>query len=577
MGRKFTHLRPAAQGETLQVIQPAVRYTYDQVPYPSLSHASTHPNHLATLARLLGMQPAAVEHCRVLELGCGPGGNLIPMACALPHSEFLGVDLAAVQVEDGCQNIKRLGLANIQLRQMDILDVSADLGQFDYILAHGVYSWVPAAVREKILDIVAQNLAPHGVAFVSYNTFPGWHMINLARGIMRYYTRDIPDPLQKVSKARSILEWFSQAGETDSHGYFGYLKMYADYLAGKTDDDNPKDDAALLHDELEDINQPFYFHEFMEHVTRHRLQYLGDADHISGGKLLAQNLETLRSEHHSLLDIEQSYDFLRNRTFRKSLLCHQDVVLDRKVTPARIAGFYVASSAQPETEMPDICGSTVEKFKILNGVTFSTDHPLSKAAMLCLADIWPRPILFETLFEQARIRLDSLRGQNQSPAPPVSDEDRNRTREMTILGANLLKAYNYDPALVELHSSALSLCSWPVEHPRAAPWCALQAQEHDWVTNLRHERVELDEIDRFLLVQLDGNRDVPALVDLFQKGPVAEGRLTLESDGKPATGEELSDLLTQEISSRLAWLSKAALLIDLTFSGEDENGKSDPP
>ena len=145
---------------------------YDEVPYPSLSYAQTHPDRLATIATLLGLQPAPVTHCRVLELGCAGGGNLLPMAQGLPGSEFVGLDVSEAQITAGQTLRQALGLNNLTLTQMDILDVPAGLGQFDYIIAHGIYSWVPPQVRDKVLQVCQDHLAPQGVAYVSYNCYP---------------------------------------------------------------------------------------------------------------------------------------------------------------------------------------------------------------------------------------------------------------------------------------------------------------------------------------------------------------------------------------------------------------------
>lgn len=591
---------------------PNINYTYNQVPYPSLSHAGSHPDNLATLARLLGMQPAPVDSCRVLELGCGVGGNLIPMACALPGSKFLGIDLAERQIEDGNQKIAALGLANIVLKQMDILDVTPDLGQFDYIIAHGVFSWVPPVVQDKILEISRQNLAPQGVAFISYNIYPGWHMINIARGMMRYYTRDITDPDERAREARNVIRWFANAGETETNGYYGYLKMYADYLEGETDGGSPKDDSALLHDELEDLNQPLYFSEFVERATAHDLQYLGELLHYPINNHLAARLEEMREWNHSLIDLEQSCDFLQNRTFRQTVVCHKEIVINRRVTPERLEDFYISSAARPSSHRPDtpvpggsqsvpssgsrsvtspipiplpsqgpdakpdIAGRSVVQFSIQSGATFSTDHPLSKAAMLCLEEAWPRPIKFDALYQEACLRLERERQENGIPQGEGSIERKGTDRR--ILAANLLKAYDYNSSLVELHTFDSYLCSQPGERPIASPWAVLQLKDQDWVTNLRHERVSLDPFDRFLLSQLDGRKDLKDLVEVFMKGPVAEGLLTLEgistpdeasaqtqeaqemTERKSFTPEEQRALLADEIKFRLTWLTKVALL-----------------
>ncbi len=535
-----------------------VHLSYDQVPYPSLSHYCTHPDGHATLARLLGLQPAPVESCRVLELGCGVGGNLIPMACTFPGSEFTGIDLSGRQIAAGHEKIALLGLTNVHLLQMDILEVTPEFGQFDYIIAHGVYSWVPPAVQEKILEVCRQNLAPQGLAFISYNTYPGWHLINIARGIMRYYTRDLADPAERAQKARSILDWFANASESDTNGYYGYLKMYASYLAGSQDDQDPKADAALLHDELEELNQPVYFHEFAERAANHGLQYLGEMEQASIGKHLTENLEHLQKDFPSFIEMQQSYDFLQNQTFRRSLLCHQGITPNRKLTPRSIADLYVASGAEPVSEEPDIAGKGIEQFRIRSGATFSTDHPLSKAAMMCLADAWPRPLRFKELYQAALARLQdekTLRGD-----PP--DEAPNKDIDPNLLAANLLKAFDYSSSLVEFHTCDLKLSSVPGPRPAASPWAMLQAQEQNWVTNLRHERVQLDNFDRFLLTELDGRKDRSELLELLMNGPVAEGLLTLDTEGKTVTREEQRALLAEEIDHRLDWLAKAALVIE---------------
>src|SRR5207247_7326990 len=129
----------------------------------------------------VGVKTAPLECCRVLEIGCASGGNLLPMAEALPEASFLGIDLSERQINEGQQAIAALGLGNVELRHLNVLEIGPDFGLFDYIVCHGVYSWVPPVARDKILEVCRKNLAPNGVAYVSYNTLPGWHM----RGMIR--------------------------------------------------------------------------------------------------------------------------------------------------------------------------------------------------------------------------------------------------------------------------------------------------------------------------------------------------------------------------------------------------------
>src|SRR5262249_10252810 len=158
--------------------------SYDDMPYSNNPFYHTHPDCLATVATLFGMTPPPVPRCRVLELGCAAGGNLIPMAFTLPDSRFVGIDLSPRQVATGLAVIDVLGLKNIELKPLSILDVDHGFGQFDSLICHGVYSWVPAAVQDKILTLCAEQLAPNGVAYVSYNIYPGWHVGGMIREML---------------------------------------------------------------------------------------------------------------------------------------------------------------------------------------------------------------------------------------------------------------------------------------------------------------------------------------------------------------------------------------------------------
>jgi len=183
-----------------------LQLTYDKVPYQSLPFAQSHPDRLATIGRLFGMSPAPLQQCRVLEIGCSSGGNLIPVAAALPTAEFVGIDLSPVQVQQGLADIEELGLANIRLFAMDLLDFPEHFGQFDYVIAHGVYSWVPTMVQERLFEVCGRHLAPTGIAYVSYNALPGWRMRSVVRDAMLFHTQSTTDAPTRVVQARAILD-----------------------------------------------------------------------------------------------------------------------------------------------------------------------------------------------------------------------------------------------------------------------------------------------------------------------------------------------------------------------------------
>ncbi|MCD0216938.1 class I SAM-dependent methyltransferase, partial [Enterobacter hormaechei subsp. steigerwaltii] len=113
-------------------------------------------------------------NAKVLELGCSMGGNIITQALYYPDAEFVGIDLSGRQVAQGNAIIEKMGLKNVRLEEKDILTVDESFGKFDYIIVHGIWSWVPDTVKDKIFSICRNNLTKHGIAYISYNVYPGW-------------------------------------------------------------------------------------------------------------------------------------------------------------------------------------------------------------------------------------------------------------------------------------------------------------------------------------------------------------------------------------------------------------------
>src|SRR5438445_100582 len=248
----------------------ALQASYDDFPYVSKPGYATHPDCLATVATLYGMRPAHPNHCRFLELGCATGGNVIALAEALPGSRFVGIDLSPRQVEEGQTVVRALGLTNVELKALSILDVGDGFGEFDYVVCHGVYSWVPEPVQEKILALCKRHLASHGVAYVSYNTYPGWHQRGLVREMLNFHVRRFAEPRDRVAQARTFLDFLAAAVSERETTHGRMLREEAQLL-------RPEADSYLFHEHLEAVNQPLSFYQFAERAAAHALQYLDDA------------------------------------------------------------------------------------------------------------------------------------------------------------------------------------------------------------------------------------------------------------------------------------------------------------
>jgi methyltransferase-like protein/SAM-dependent methyltransferase len=548
----------------MSIVNPTSLTSYDEVPYPSTSHVFTHPDNLATAAILLGLNPAPVTHCRVLELGCAGGGNLIPMALELPDSTLVGIDASAVQISEGNAAIAAVGCRNITLKQLDILEVTPELGQFDYILVHGIFSWVPVPVRDKILQICQQNLAPNGIAYISYNTYPGWHMLGNIRGMMLFHTRKVVEPRMRIAQARELLSFMTDSLTAASElSNSRLIKAYAGFLQSEADHIGSSSDSYVYHEELEDVNDPVYFHEFAAWAARHNLQYLCEANFsdVFLNDFPPQTSKDLLKLSHDLIELEQYMDFLRNRTFRKTLLVHQDVPISRQLRPDRILPLYVASNARSVLPNPDVRSISVEEFSNPEGLKFATDHPVTKAALLYLAEVWPQAVPFAELLEQAYARL------NQAAPEPTT-----RAQDTQVLSANLLKGYAYSGRLIELRTWAPRFASRVSECPVASPWARYQIQSGPEVTNLCHTRAELKGIAQYVLSHLDGTHDRADLLAGLEKS-VTSGTLILQAvDGEKAAakqtadqaapdGEQVRHILTEELDEALQGLARAALLM----------------
>jgi len=238
--------------------------SYDELPYDSLPLPETQPDFLAAMARLHGFDAPDPRHARILELGCAQGGNLIPLAWRWPASDCVGVELSCVQAAAGADFIRHMGLPNVHILHGDLAALPNDLGEFDYIIAHGVFSWVPPSVQQALFDVCRRHLSPHGIAYISFNVATGWARLQPLRdALIERTSADLPAParLQQVLRVLDELEaeWRDPALLKE----IAYLKTAAP--------------SYLFHEYLADFNAPMPFAEFAAQLDAHSLRYVGEA------------------------------------------------------------------------------------------------------------------------------------------------------------------------------------------------------------------------------------------------------------------------------------------------------------
>jgi methyltransferase-like protein len=432
----------------------------------------------------------------------------------------------------------------VELLHKSILDVGRDDGVFDYIICHGVYSWVPSQVQDKILEICDRNLAPNGVAYVSYNTYPGWFLRGMVRRMMCYHARQFQDPQTQVQQARALLDFLIDAGPVGDDQYHALLRRELEIVRGRQD-------SYLFHEHLEEDNEPLFFQEFIERAERHGLRYLAEAQfsEMVAANFSPQVEKTLRELGAGLIHSEQYLDFLRNRTFRRTLLCHAGIELNRQLGANQLKGLYVASGLKPASPQPDLTAHAPETFQGAQGPAVTVSHPLLKSALVRLSERWPEPVLFESLPALAA---------GAGAKALVRDADRFQ-RDLDELGGLVLELYAKD--LVELRPCPPRFAARLPERPTVSPLVRLQAEDGRYATNLRHEIVDLGDLARHLARLLDGTRtrnDVLAALAELVEG----GQLVVERYGTPIRGQhDLRQLLDELLTEELNDFVRKALLV----------------
>ena len=285
---------------------------------------------LESYARLLGLSPAPASTARILEIGSSYGGNLISQALFYPQATFTGIEIAPTQVSVGKTYIDQLGITNLNLLEGDVNESHDHLGTYDYIIAHGFYSWVDEETKNNFLRLCKEHLAENGILYMSYNTYPGWHKMDSVRALLEFANKDI-DTLNHREKVRHGKTVASKLGalmleyDTVKNQQASFLQSLRQTLQ--------KQDCYVGHDHLEPVNTPVYFHQCMDHMAEHGFTYLCDCDlNLSFPDVYDETLRTKLEElaPHDPLAREQYIDFMLNTAFRKSLFTHKGA------TPKRI-------------------------------------------------------------------------------------------------------------------------------------------------------------------------------------------------------------------------------------------------
>jgi SAM-dependent methyltransferase len=441
-----------------------MRTSYDEIPYANLPFTQALPRGHATVASLHGLTPPDPRTARVLELGCGAGAHLLGVAAAHPEVRAVGVDLAATAIEIASADAAAAGLDNIRFDVADVLALTdGSLGEFDYVIVHGLYAWAVEPLREAVLEACRAHLAPEGIAFISYNAHPGGHLRRMFREMGEFHARGIDDPRARADRARELFALIDRFGEAGGRTF--YAGVMGEELATLAN----APESALVHDLLGSTYEPVWFRDFATAAARHGLAYVGDA--IPGASREAPwsgPVEAFVSHAagEDRIAREQYFDLFVLRRFRHSLLCHEALTPSPRVDAAAVPRLLVAPDGD------DLDGSL-------------------------------------------RAALDGADARNPLPFAAVQERAGLPEEE---LAAQLVAAF--EEGDVEFHAVPPPAASAAGERPRASALARAQARPGAKVTTLLNQVVELtDEPTCDLLRLLDGTRDRDAIREDF-RGPL---------------------------------------------------------
>ena len=407
------------------------------------------------------------------------------MAALFPLAECVGIDMSVRQIKTAKRHAATLGLKNVKLEAISLSDIPENWGQFDYIIAHGILSWVAPPIQKKLMEMCRERLSPQGVAYISFNTLPGWHMVRMLRDMMLFHTQDALTPEAKATSARDILQKVTAITAQRGSAYSAFLQTEQETIKNKPD-------AYLLHDHLEENNHAFYLHEFVKLANAHALAYIADMDLTTQGKVnpppemlpvLATTQDRVRQE--------QYIDFIVSRRFRCALLCRQEAPLRPEIPLGILHTMHVLSHFAVKAEQDGVKTYSVPGKLAMNGAD---------------ADV-------ATLIEL----MDKKAGQSMPlagfiEALPIAGQQAFMQKVMTLVfagGFTLLQ----EPMQ---HCTVLS--AWPVAFPLAR----YQASMQEWAMSQRMEVCPLTMMERAALCHMDGYHDIPQIVEAVK--PYAPGK-----------------------------------------------------
>ena len=510
-------------------------HRYEQLPYPGRPYAAATPERLEVIGKLFGLDVAPANQARVLELGCGSGGHLIPCAARNPSSRFVGIDGAEAHIEAARQMAEELGLQNVEFIHRDLLKFNSDIGCFDYVIAHGLWSWTSESVRSHILSLSESILNKTGLFYVSYNAFPGWHARQAVAAALRFHVDETDGVAEQIEQARRMLAFLEQTSAEQSD-------LWAEMVRSECRVAEEYGWEFLFHDLLNPDTQPFYFEAIAKSFGAAGLTYLAEANLSS---MLPENVAPRAVMGLERLDADwvshqQYLDFVVNRSYRASLFHPQEGHSSDHIESTAVRRMGMATTLRrvgpPET-------GEVVHYRADGGPSISSDSQLFCLLLDILGDFSPSYVSWTTVAREA----------GERGATWTADE------LAAALSEDVCMAYTR--GLIDLWPAASGEVDLRAHHPCAEPLAALQARHRGaFVSTRLHQAYEVDELDRQILLACDGRTETEVVIARVVRG-VLDGDIQVETVDLSDSEGHSPEALIQEVAGRLTALGRVGALL----------------
>jgi ubiquinone/menaquinone biosynthesis C-methylase UbiE/methyltransferase-like protein len=463
--------------------------------------ANTFPTYLSLCSLWHRGPDSSLQNSHCVELGCGDGANLLPLAFYNPDSAFVGIDSSRTEIDRARVASRCLGLENIHFVLRDVRDLKpTDVAPFDYVIAHGLYSWVPEDARDAILSFCRENLAPTGLAYISYNAQPGWAIRRLVRETL-LRDRSVREAAVQ-DKAQKAIDLAARLLEDLPSRDYAHAVLLAEELE-RVRDGRP---SYVFHEYLTEVNEGFWFRDFVERAQRYDLDYVADAQFCRWeGHVPAELKDALARRDLDPIEQEETADLLGDRYFRASILCRSDAPRASISQQELLEEIHIATSLSAESDPFDLTEGVVERFA---GTGFTPNNEpevtlnasITKAAIVLLSSRWPSGMRLQALFDQAANLLETHGCEVQRGAREQLSEEL----------VTLFEAGQVDFRLKEpVYSAERS------EYPQAHALARFEAEHREALTTPYHVPIPFEPEALALVPAMDGSRPRAELQQAF--------------------------------------------------------------